>query len=65
VPGLQANREFPEAPIFAISVKSVPLKVKLQESVLQGPLGLLSLSMLMQSGDHLLDYGDVIELIAL
>ena len=52
-------------PKFGISVKSVPLKVELQEAVLQGPLGLLSLSMLMQSGDHLLDYGDVIELIAL
>ena len=65
MPGLQANREFPEAPIFAISVKSVPLKVKLQEAVLQGSLGLLSQGMLIQSGDNLLNYGDVIELIAL
>ena len=65
MPGLQASREFPEAPIFAISVKSVPLKVKLQEAVFQGPLGLLSQGMLMQSGYHLLNYGDVIEFIAL
>jgi hypothetical protein len=52
-------------PKFGISVKSVPLKVELQEAVLQGPLGLLSQGVLMQSGDHLLDYGDVIELTAL
>ena len=65
MPGLQASREFPEAPKFVIRLLFIPLKVELQEAVLQGPLGLLSQGVLMQSRDHLLNYGNVIELIAL
>lgn len=65
MPGLQASREFPQTSKFALRIRFILLKVKLQEAVFQGPLGLLSQGMLMQSGDHLLNYGDVIELIAL
>lgn len=48
-----------------MSLDFVPLKIKLQEAVLQRPLRFLPQGILMQGRDHLLDDGDVIELIAL
>jgi hypothetical protein len=49
-----------------MSLGFIPLKIKfLQEAVLQGPLRLLPQGIVMQGRDHLLEDGDVIELIAL